>query len=146
MCVGVLAAPPFPGTAPCPPAPHAPRHTLTHRRQGCELGLPDANKPWPQMAASTRAAASAYATDFDAALAASGFAAAPQHGGWVSSCLVHCDAGDGAWSHTLAQPRSGSGPALTPSAAFEAWRAGGAGAGDGWWSDRSATPNMTATC
>ena len=140
------AAPPFPSSASPSLRASPPRAPRTRRWQGCELGLPDANKPWPQMAASSRAAAVAYASDFDAALAASGFASAPQHGGWVSSCLVHCDAGDGAWSHTLAQPRSGSGPALTPSAAFEAWRAGGAGAGDGWWSDRSATPNMTATC
>ena len=98
------------------------------------------------MSPASRLAAVAYAHDFDGALAASGFAAAPQHGGWVSSCLVHCDAGDDAWSHTLAPPRMGSGPPLSPGAAFAAWLVGGAPAGDGWWVDQSATPNMTATC
>ena len=118
----------------------------TCQLNGCELLLPDANAAWSAMQPSSRAAAVAYAADFDAALAVSGFASAPQHGGWVTSCLVHCDAGDAAWSHTLAPPREGNGAPLSPSAAFAAWSAGGAGAGNGWWSDRSATPNLTLTC
>ena len=118
----------------------------TCQLNGCELGLPDANVGWAKMSASSKAAAIAYARDFDAALAASGFSSMPQHGGWVSSCLVHCDAGDAAWVHTLAPPRAGSGPSLSPGAAFAAWLVGGPAAGDGWWSDRSRTPNMTATC
>jgi hypothetical protein len=100
------------------------------------------------MAPSSRAAASAYSQDFDASLAASPFFSSSTvgHGGWVSSCLVHCDAGDGAWSHTLAAPRVGNGAPLTPSQAFEAWYYSSGEVGDGWWSDRSITPNMTTTC
>ena len=77
----------------------------------------------------------AYAADFDAALTASGVASAPQHGGWATACLVHCDAGDAAWSSTLAPPRGGAGPPLTPSAAFDEWYAGRGS----WWYDTSAT-------
>ena len=46
------------------------------------------------------------------------------HGGWVSSCYVHCDAGDAAWNSTLAPPMAGTGnngPSATPSEAFAMW-------------------------
>jgi hypothetical protein len=94
------------------------------------------------MSPSSRAAAIAYAAAFDASLAASPFSTRPQHGGWVSTCLVHCDAGDAAWSSTLAPPRSGSGPALTPAAAFDAWLRGSGS----WWADTNPTPNITKNC
>ena len=117
----------------------------TCQLNGCELNLPDANVGWEKMSPSSRTAAIAYAKDFDTALIVSGFSSAPQHGGWITSCLVHCDAGDASWIHTLAQPRTGNGNSLTPTAAFTAWYTG-VNAGDGWWSDRSATPNLTLTC
>ena len=72
---------------------------------------------------------------------------APQHGGFLSACMVHCDAGDGAWTGTLAPPLvPGSGPSRSVSAAFELWRTNAVAGAHAWWVDTSATPNMTATC
>jgi hypothetical protein len=91
---------------------------------GCELNLPDANSGWKNFTAEERAVAVDYSHNFSRALTDTGvyFSAVP-HGGWISSCLVHCDAGDAAWTSTLA-PRmagTGDGPAVTPSAAFAEW-------------------------
>ena len=113
---------------------------------GCELNLPDVNQGWDNMSATSQAAALTYSGDFNLALEASGFAANTRHGGFVTSCLVHCDAGDSAWIQTLAQPRSGSGNATTPSLAFAAWLGGVAVGVDAWWVDQSRLPNETKLC
>lgn len=111
----------------------------TCQLNGCELGLSDANVGWSKMLPAHRTIAIAYAGDFDASLAASPFFTAPQHGGWISTCLVHCDAGDSAWWTTLAPPRAGGGPPLTPAGAFDAWLNGKGS----WWADTNPTPNIT---
>lgn len=115
----------------------------TCQLNGCELNMADANVGWAKMLPAHKAVAIAYAASFDATLAASSFSSAPQHGGWVTTCLVHCDAGDAAWWTTLAPPRGGGGgPPLTPAQAFDAWL-NGKGA---WWADVNPTPNITKNC
>jgi hypothetical protein len=114
----------------------------TCQLNGCELGMGDANAGWSKMSPAHQGIAVAYSQSFDASLWASPFFSAPQHGGWVSTCLVHCDAGDAAWWSTLAPPRGGGGQPLTPAAAFDAWLTGKGS----WWVDENPTPNVTKNC
>jgi hypothetical protein len=98
------------------------------------------------MAPAYQAAATAYSHDFLSALSASGLMRG-QHGGFLSACMVHCDAGDGAWTSTLATPAvAGSGPSRSVSAAFSLWLNGSAAGDLAWWVDTSMYPNQTATC
>lgn len=64
---------------------------------GCELQLPDVNSGWAKMSPSSQAASQAYSGDFMSVLNVSGMPTSPVHGGFITACLVHCNAGDAAW-------------------------------------------------
>ena len=112
---------------------------------GCELNLPDANAGWAKCSAAERAAAVAFSHNFSASLTATGvFWSGVPHGGWLSSCWVHCDAGDAAWTRSLAPPAPGvPGAAQSPSQAFAQWLAGSAQV---WYVDTADAPDVNPTC
>ena len=103
--------------------------------------LPAPIGPWAVMPPSSQVAARAYSEDFDAALAVSGFRTRPQHGGFLVSCIVHCNAGDAAWTTTAA---AGAGGNVTINLAYDAWLRGAQGAA--WWDDACDLPTCNPTC
>jgi hypothetical protein len=94
------------------------------------------------MPSSSQVAARAYSQDFSAALSASGFRAAPQHGGFLLSCIVHCNAGDSAWWTTAAANGNAT---TTINLAYDAWVGGRAGVA-AWWDDACDLPTCNPTC
>jgi hypothetical protein len=110
---------------------------------GCELMLPAPIGPWAAMSASSQVAARQYSKDFDTAVAASGFSEMPQHGGFLVSCIVHCNAGDSAWWTSAAAAGAG-GANLTMNLAYDAWLNKRAGAS--WYSDNCDLPTCNPTC
>lgn len=110
---------------------------------GCELMLPAPIGPWAAMPSSSQVASRQYSKDFDTALAASGFPQMQQHGGFLLSCIVHCNAGDSAWWTTAAAGGAG-GSNLTMNLAYDAWLNRQPGAA--WWSDSCDLPTCNPTC
>ena len=113
---------------------------------GCELMLPDPDKPWNQMLPSSQVAAQAYSVDFNNALNASGFQSLSQHGGFITSCKVHCDAGDAAWWTTQAPGDKGLGSNTTLALAFDAWLTGKTQGSQSWYLDLCAIPPCNPVC
>ena len=109
------------------------------------FGLP--NSPFATWNRTIKASALDFGEDFSTALAATGalWSGPPKHGGFITACQAHCDAGDGAWTSTYLPPAPGGlGPALTPSQAFTLWLAGNASTP--WWFDLTEAPDMNPTC
>ena len=105
--------------------------------------LPGPIGPWAAMTSSSQVAARQYSKDFDSALVGSRFPAMPQHGGFLLSCIVHCNAGDNAW-WTTAAATGGGGANITINLAYDAWLNGKAGAS--WWNDACDLPTCNPTC
>ena len=109
-----------------------------------ELGLKGSFSAWN---ASERASAIQYSHDFAATLTATGalWSSSPRHGGFITACQSHCDAGTGAWTSTYLPPApGGAGPALTPSLAFAAWLSGNVSTP--WWFALDDIPDVNPTC
>ena len=110
---------------------------------GCELDLPTVSKGWPNMAPSDQAAAESYAAAFMAAFAP--FAAKPLNGGFIVSCLLHCQAGTANYNSTLVANTAG-GTKISPGAAVHAWYSGATPAGGSLWIDAAPLPPSNPTC